>query len=100
LLPKYEDRDYAAIAEHVFHELCNRDPQSQDINTLANEVNGYNNKTDVANIAEQVLLQLHFIERDPGNNNVRLTLQGRKNCGKGIYIPPSDIQKLRMRFRI
>ena len=99
MLPKYEHRDYAAIAEHVFHELCNRDPQWQDINTHANKVNAYNNKTDVANIAEQVLLQqLHFIERDLHNNNVRLTPLGRENCAKGIDIPPSDIQKLRKRL--
>jgi hypothetical protein len=94
---KYEeiDRDCAIIVQNVFSQLCNTDPQSQDINRLAAEVGAYDNKNDVANIAEHVLLQHHFIERDPRNNKVKLTALGRENCAKGIYIPPSDIQKLR-----
>lgn len=98
---KYDGRDYAIIAQNVFRQLCNTDPKSQDINRLAAEVGAYDNRNDVAYIAEQVLLQqLQFIERDSHSNNVRLTPLGRKNCGKDIYIPPADIQKLRMRFNI
>ena len=60
MLAKYEYRDYTEIVQNVFRQLCDRYPQSQDINTLADEVNAYENMTDVANIAEQVLLQLHL----------------------------------------
>jgi hypothetical protein len=97
---EYESRDYAIIANNVFRQLCNTDPKSQDINRLAAEVGAYDYKNDVAYIAEQVLLQLHFIERDPHNKLVRLTKLGKENCRKGIDIPPADIQKLRMRFNI
>ncbi|MGA9151201.1 MAG: hypothetical protein WBZ36_11535 [Candidatus Nitrosopolaris sp.] len=60
----------------------------------------HNNRTDVVYIAEQVLLDRNFSQRHTHNNNVRLTPLGRENCNKGIDIPPSDIQKLRMRFNI
>jgi len=36
-----------------------------------------------------------IIERDRHNDNVKLTTLGRQNCGRGIEIPPSDIQRLR-----
>jgi hypothetical protein len=59
------------------------------------EVKGYENRSDVICIAEAVLVERRFIERDPYTINVRLTPLGRRNCGTGIEIPPSDIQRLR-----
>jgi hypothetical protein len=59
-------------------------------------VKAFDDRIEVSYIAEAFLLdELNFIERDLHNNNVRLTPLGREKCGKGIDIPPSDIQKLR-----
>jgi hypothetical protein len=58
-------------------------------------VGGFDDKVHVAYISETILLELGYIERDPHNKNVRLTPLGLQNCGKGIRIPPSDIQKLK-----
>jgi hypothetical protein len=101
-MAKYDDHDYGVIGQ-VFHQLCeldgNRDPQWRKIRPLANEVDAYDKKDDVEYIAEQVLLELQFIERHPQNDTIRLTLRGKQNCARGIEIPPSDIQKLRMRLK-
>jgi hypothetical protein len=99
----YEERDFATMASNVFHRLCeldeedrrtNSEPQWQDIRVLAEEVKAYENFIDVAYIAEDVLLERQYIDRDPYTINVRLTALGRQNCGSGINIPPSEIQKL------
>jgi hypothetical protein len=105
---KYEERDNAIMANHVFRELClldeedrrtGNDPQWQNIVTLANQVKAIDDSIDVAYITEHMLLdERRFIERDPRNVNVRLTLLGRQNCSKGIEIPRSDIQKLQERL--
>lgn len=50
---------------------------------------------DVAYIAEPVLMDKHYIERDPHSHNFKLTVLGRENCGRAIDIPPSDIQRLK-----
>ena len=43
--------------------------------------------------SEVILLdESGFIERDPSNQNVRLTEPERRNCDKGIDFPPSDRQ--------
>jgi hypothetical protein len=68
------------------------------VNPLAEQVGAYDNKDDVAYIAETVLVNMQYIERDPRTNNVRLTPVGRQNCGRGIEIPPSDNQRLRRRL--
>ena len=104
----YDDRDNATMANHVFHQLCeldeedrraNREPQWQDIVRLADKVRAFDNRIDVAYLAENTLLdELGYIERNKQNTDVRLTGLGRENCAKGIDIPPSDIQKLRKRL--
>jgi len=94
----YDERDWAEMANNVFHQLCEREAGWQDITELAKDVKAYDNTTDVAYTAEVVLLEMKYIERDPYSINVRLTPLGRENCGRGISIPPSDIQKLRRLF--
>ncbi len=95
----YDERDYAIMANNVFHQLClideGREPGWHDIRQLAENVKAYDNRSDVAYIAEAVLVEMQYIERDPRTINVRLTALGRQNCARGIDIPPSDIQKLR-----
>jgi hypothetical protein len=72
------------------------EPQWQDIVRLADEVRAFDNRIDVAYLAENSLLdERGFIERDMQNTNVRLTGPGRENCARGIDIPRSDIQKIR-----
>jgi hypothetical protein len=89
----YEERDFATMASNVFHRLCepdeedrrtNREPQWHDIRVLAEELKAFENRSDVAYIAEAVLVgELQYIERDPHSINVRLMPLGRQNCGKG-----------------
>ena len=63
---------------------------------LADEVRAFDNRIDVAYLAENTLLdELGYIERNMQNTDVRLTRLGRENCARGIEVPPSDIQKLR-----
>ena len=98
----YDEHDNAVIANNVYHQLCemdqedranNREPRWQDINTLAETLRAYDNRIDVAYLAEERLLdELGYIERDRHNNNVRLTEPGRQNCERGINIPPSSHQ--------
>jgi hypothetical protein len=90
-----QERDYAIMANNVFHRLCTTPEEWHDIKSLAEEVRAFDNEDDVAHIAETVLLDMQFIERDPHTNNVRLTPLGRQNCARGIAIPPSDIQRLK-----
>ena len=91
----YDERDLAIMAGNIFNRLCALDEGWYDIRILANEVKAYENRSDVAYIAEAVLVEKGFIERDPYTINVRLTPLGRQSCGTGIEIPPSDIQSLR-----
>jgi hypothetical protein len=87
------------MAGHIFNELCILDredrnavnpPAWHNIDELAERVRAFDNSVDVAYIAETTLLdQRGFIERDPYNQNVRLTELGRQSCGKGIDIPLS-----------
>jgi hypothetical protein len=63
-------------------------PAWNDITELAGYVRAFDNITDVAYIAEANLLdELHYIDRDRHNQNVRLTTTSRENCGRGIQIP-------------
>jgi hypothetical protein len=82
------------MANNVYHQLCEREAGWYDITELAREVKAYENSNDVADIAEVVLLERRYIERDLFSLNVKLTQLGRENCVRGISIPPSDIQKL------
>lgn len=95
----YEERDDAISANNILMQLCildredrdaGRPPAWHDITTLAEYVRGFENRTDVAYIAEERLRGL--IERDPQNQNVRLIEEGRQKCHKGIDIPPSSNQ--------
>ena len=107
-MPTYDERDNAIMASNVFHQLCDKDredsrigkePKWLDIVKLANEVRAFDNRIDVAYLAEYNLLdEMGFIERDLHNTNVRLNKKGRDNCAKGIDIPPSDIQKLQKKI--
>jgi hypothetical protein len=90
----YEERDFAIMADNVFKQLCEREPGWHDIRVLAEGVQAYGNSIDVAYIAEDVLMERQYIERDAYTINVRLTPLGRQNCGRAIEIPPSDIQRL------
>jgi hypothetical protein len=100
--PNYDDHDDGVIANYIFNELCRRDredrnngnePAWHDITVLAQELRAYDNRIDVAYLAEEHLLDRRgFIERDPHNQNVRLTEHGRQNCDHGIDIPPSTNQ--------
>jgi hypothetical protein len=98
----YDERDFATMAENIHHRLCSmdegREPGWHDIMSLAVEVGAFENKSDVAYIAEAVLVEMQYIESDPHTNNIRLRPLGRKNCGRGIDIPPSDIQKLKRKL--
>ncbi len=97
---RYDDHDDGVIANNIFNELCRRHREDRnvgrpsawhDITELAEEA--FDNKIDIAYLAEEHLLdRLHFIERDPKNQNVRLTESGRQKCDKGIDIPPSNNQ--------
>jgi HEPN domain-containing protein len=100
--PMYDDRDIRIIASHIFNELCLRDakdrdagrpPASHDLIELAKRVGAFDNSEDVRHLAEDHLAEeLHYIERNPHNFQVKLTKTGRDNCHKGIDIPPSDRQ--------
>lgn len=93
----YDEHDNMIMANNVFMQLClldredrenNREPQWQDIVAFADRVRAYDNRVDVAYIAETGFLdERGFIERDPHNTNVRLTPLGRENCNRGIDIP-------------
>jgi hypothetical protein len=95
----YDERDYAIMASHIFNELCIRDredrdrdnlPAWNDITEFAEHLRAFDNRIDVAYLAETTLLdERGFIERDPRNQNVRLTRTGRENCERGIDIPLS-----------
>jgi hypothetical protein len=87
----------------LFHRLCsmdeedrkkNRESQWHDTNTLKKELKAFGNAADATYVAEAVLLETQYIERDPHTNNVRLTKRGRDNCSNQIKIPPSDIDKM------
>jgi hypothetical protein len=95
VLRVYDERDYAIMANNVFHGLCVTRREWHDIRVLAQEVRAYGNTTHVSYIAEAFLLEMQFIERDPHTNKVRLTPLGRQNCARGIEFPPSDIQRLK-----
>ncbi len=97
--PPYDERDYAIIANNVLNQLCHLPDGWHDIRPLAKTVGGYTNSDDVAYIAEIVLSEKEYTERNPENHDVRLTKLGRDNCGRDIEIPPSDIQRLMQRFR-
>jgi hypothetical protein len=98
---RYNERDYAIMANNVFHQLCGMGGEWHDIAALADKVGAFNNNIDVAYLVEDILVERQFIERDPHTNNVRLTTLGRQNCDReGIDIPPSDIQRLRRRLGI
>ena len=100
----YDERDYAIMTNDVYLQLCQmdredrnvREPKLHDITTLAENVGVFDNRAEVAYLAETTLLdELGYIERDIHNKNVRLTPLGRQNCDRGIDIPPSHIQKLK-----
>jgi hypothetical protein len=80
------------MANNVFRQLCSLGGEWQDIRALAENVKAYPNKDDVAYIAESVLVDMQYIERDPNSNKVRLTQPGRENCDTGIEIPHYGIQ--------
>lgn len=95
----YNERDYAIMANKVFHYLCdldqedrenNREPKWQDIVEVAATAVIYDNSIDAAYPAETTVLdKLGYIERGQDNIDIRLTLLGRQNCSKEIGIPPS-----------
>lgn len=94
-MPTYDERDNAIMASNVFHQLCDKDredsrigkePKWLDIVKLANEVRAFDNRIDVAYLAEYNLLdEMGFIERDLHNTNVRLNKKGRDNCEGDRY---------------
>lgn len=98
-LVPYNERDYAIMVNNVFIQLCqldvedrrsNTEPQWQNIKDLADRLRAYDNRVDVAYLAEETLLdERGFIERDMHSINVRLTPLGRENCGTGIDIAHS-----------
>jgi hypothetical protein len=101
--PPYGKYDDEVIINNIFHELCRRDREDREeagrpaawnnLTELAEKLRAYDNRIDVAYIAEAGLLdKVHFIERDPANGNVRLSALGRENCGRRIHIPPSSSQ--------
>jgi len=95
----YDERDNAIMANNIFHQLCEmdeedrrngKDPQWIALTPLAERLLAIDDRIDVAYIAEATLLdELGYMERDPHNDNVRLTQLGRQNCPNGIEIPPS-----------
>lgn len=102
LLSAYDERESAIMVSNIFHRLCvldrGRESGWHEIKALAEELKAFDKMSDVAFLAEEILLEREFIERDAHSNNVRLTPLGRQNCAKGIDIPPSDIQRLRNRI--
>lgn len=70
----------------------NREPRWQDIVIPADGARAFDNRIDVAYLAESTLLDdKGFIERDVQSTNVRLTGIGRANYATGIDIPSSDM---------
>lgn len=93
----YDERSYNIMANNIFNRLCAMQGEGwHDITTLSEQVRGFDSSTDVAYLAEAALVERQYIERDPLTNNVRLTPVGRQNCGIGIEIPASDIQRLHL----
>jgi hypothetical protein len=104
LLAKYDVRDYEKIVNNVFHELCLFDEEGRNrwcyMASLADKVGGVDNKNDISNIIQYLLVdERGFVERDPqNNNNVRITAIGRENCAIDIHLSRSDIQEIRKRL--
>ena len=67
----YDEKDYAIIASNVFHQLCmiGGEPEWHDIRQLAENLKAYENRADVAYIAEVILIEMQYIERDPHSIN-------------------------------
>jgi hypothetical protein len=86
------------MVNNVFNQLCTSRGEWHDVRPLAEQVKAYENRDDVAYVAETVLMNMKYIRRNPRTNNVRLTPLGRHNCARGIEIPPSDIQRLSHSF--
>jgi hypothetical protein len=93
--PPYDRSDDWVIANNIFHELCEldsndrqsgNDPAWHDLRSLVRErLEAYHINEDVRQLAEDMLeRERRFIERDPHTFKVRLTGQGRANCGKQI----------------
>ena len=70
-MAKYDDRDNAIMANHVFHESCEldkedrklgRDPQWQDIVALADKVGAIDDRIDVSYIAEEKRRERRTVE--------------------------------------
>jgi hypothetical protein len=87
----------------LFNRLCsldeldkrnNLEPQWVNITDLGDDLKAFNNATDAAYLAEAILLDIQYIERDPYTNNVRLTKRGRDNCQNSIEISPTNVEKL------
>ena len=91
-----DDRDFAIIADNVYQQLCSLGGEWQNIVALAEKVKSYGqlSSSDVAYIAEAVLLEMGYIERDPHSIRVKLSPLGRERCGRGIIIPPSNFKAI------
>jgi hypothetical protein len=84
------------IGNNIFQEMCKLDLSDRnlglptawhDLIELVKRINAYDDKTDVAGIADSFLvLKKGLVERKESSFEVKLTQAGRKECDRGIYI--------------
>jgi hypothetical protein len=101
--PPYNNQDMIWNYGILFHLLCsmdeedrkkNRESQWHDTKSFTEGLKAFGDAIDAVYIAEAILLEIQYIERDPQTNNIRLTKLGRDNCSNPIEISPSDIDKM------
>ena len=99
----YNNQDMIWNYGILFHLLCsmdeedrkkNRESHWHDTTAFKGGLKAFGNTIDAIYIAEAILLEIQYIERDPQTNNIRLTKLGRDNCGNPIEISPSDVDKM------
>jgi hypothetical protein len=90
----YGEPDYSIIANNIHVRLCildeadrvaGRPPQWQSLEEQVNLLDAYSDKTDIWYLAENILKdEKKLIERDRLSFKVKLTQNGRGQCGKRI----------------
>jgi hypothetical protein len=91
---EYEPKDFETILNSVHHALCNLDkkdrkagrkPKWQSLEDIVKKMKGFGITQDVWYLAEYMLRdERGLIERHPKNFKVRLTKEGREQCGQRL----------------
>ena len=92
----YGTSDQEIIINHVHQYLCtldegdravDRDSQFQSLEELVKEIKAYSNVDDIWYLAEYILKdEKKLVERDKSSFKVRLTPEGRKQCGQRLNV--------------